>query len=444
MNEAPVGTIFQSIHDQYYQALKRLDFDDEPFMINPMEADVTVTNVETTTSQGGLKAFIVTGNYKYVATAQNALTRTLVAPPSTPAASGDTSVMFAKYTTKKYDFNKEIDTLALMIKNAAISFVNTPNLGPLNDHQFTLDLTFSYNNDGTVSINWPLSSVFGLTASYEKSFQSGNEIKLKFDVIKKEQMFSSRKAYEDAYKSKGFETFNDKLETKDLPDKMTLDAPPPRVQGNLNSCVGWAIGYTYLSTVWKEYLERVAGDTSKKLAWTEDLERSPNFIYDQLQEKCSTINIQAALDQVIKYGDCSVTTMPIVNDCSKLAPPTHAQIAAAQEIKGAIGNTWHNLDPNDIDQIKLCLANHRPVIVAFYMSQSFKDMWFNGNHIWSSVNSPYSSGHCVCIIGYDNATQMFKVQNQWDTSKCLVKEGYFYVTYDMVKSGCFREAYIFY
>ena len=109
------------------------------------------------------------------------------------------------------------------------------------------------------------------------------------------------------------------------------------------------------------------------------------------------------------------------------------------------------LDPNNIDQIRLCLDNNEPVIVAFYVSSSFTNMWDYGDpslpdkNIWRTQVGPYTDAHCVCIVGYDNNTKLFKVQNSWGATNSASNKpgegGYFWVTYDLVEQGCFKEAY---
>jgi C1A family cysteine protease len=39
-------------------------------------------------------------------------------------------------------------------------------------------------------------------------------------------------------------------------------------------------------------------------------------------------------------------------------------------------------------------------------------------------------GHCVCIVGYNDATQMFKCANSWGTSWGI--NGYFFLPYNYV------------
>ncbi|MGC4035705.1 MAG: C1 family peptidase [Chitinophagaceae bacterium] len=143
---------------------------------------------------------------------------------------------------------------------------------------------------------------------------------------------------------------------------------------------------------------------------------------------------------------CSTYEDHIRSEIKKLIPK-------AKSIKPKVANGWIPLDPNNIDQIRLSIDNDEPVIVAFYVSNSFLNMWefgdsrYPGKNVWTSMNGPYIDAHCVCIIGYDNVNKMFKVRNSWgdknSASKNPNEAGFFWVTYDLVQRGCFKEAYCF-
>jgi hypothetical protein len=83
-----------------------------------------------------------------------------------------------------------------------------------------------------------------------------------------------------------------------------------------------------------------------------------------------------------------------------------------------------------------------PVVIAFEVYQSFKDMFNSGNGIWSSNSVDLHAGHATCIIGYDDNKAMVKVQNQWGAVGG--DQGFFWIPYTFIQSGCLKEAYILY
>lgn len=69
-------------------------------------------------------------------------------------------------------------------------------------------------------------------------------------------------------------------------------------------------------------------------------------------------------------------------------------------------------------------------------------MW-NLNGAWkNNVRSDNDGYHFCCVVGYDNVSRMFKVQNSWGSRGG--DNGFFWVTYDLVNNGVFNEAYVLY
>lgn len=74
------------------------------------------------------------------------------------------------------------------------------------------------------------------------------------------------------------------------------------------------------------------------------------------------------------------------------------------------------------------------------MTDAFRSMWNNGNGLWTNIGNGEGKYHAVCIVGYNDNTQMFKVQNSWGTNGG--DNGFFWVSYNLVQSGVFLHAYV--
>ena len=209
-----------------------------------------------------------------------------------------------------------------------------------------------------------------------------------------------------------------------------LVSPSVGYQGSQSSCVGWAFGYTAMGIL----------TYPKYYCWSA-AERSPGFVYNQikLNTSCNSGSLgRLGADLVKTKGVCSYTLMPYVfNDCA--TQPNSTQLSDAAQNKAY---DWVKLEANDVTGIKMALDLGFPVVNLFPVSPEFNSMWYNGNGIWNTNTNNIGDGHATCIIGYDDNKQMFKVQNQWGTSGG--DNGYYWVTYDLVRNNCMQELYIVY
>ncbi|MDP4203875.1 MAG: C1 family peptidase [Bacteroidota bacterium] len=201
-------------------------------------------------------------------------------------------------------------------------------------------------------------------------------------------------------------------------------------QGGEGSCVGWAVGYTALGILmYPQYGNWYAA------------RRSPNYVYNQIKQSsdCGSGSLTTnALNLVLNQGDCSWNSMPYVDgDCATL-PNTTQQTEAAQNK----ALQWAALDKTDITGMKQAIDLGYPVVIAFAVYQSFKDMFNSGNGIWNANSGAFLGNHATCIVGYDDNKAMVKVQNQWGAAGG--DQGFFWIPYTFIQSGCLKEAYILY
>lgn len=213
-----------------------------------------------------------------------------------------------------------------------------------------------------------------------------------------------------------------------VPSSYYVPAPPVGNQGNEGSCVGWGIGYAGHS------ITRYINNTCHNKSWS-SANRSASYIYNQIKiNNCANGSYpQDAMNLLYNKGECSNAQMPYVNGgCYTLPTATQNSLAAQRKIAG-----WRNISATNVEDWKYYLSQKYPIPVCFDYNQSFTDISRTG-YVWSQVYGTRNGGHCVCVVGYDDATQRFKVINSWGSGWGI--SGYFYVTYGAVRSGAFNWA----
>ena len=255
----------------------------------------------------------------------------------------------------------------------------------------------------------------------------------------------------------------DKLDKKN--SYFLLNTPPPKDQGDIGSCVGWALGYTFLSVV-------LFG--SGNSGWNDDNEISPSFLYNyELYQEavvkkesttpptsilgnafsriatatsidCNTgINIAQAIKIIQTEGACVLSNMKYTTDCRILPSQAQRDMARSYALNPRTGaydilNKIYSTSPSDVESLKYLLQfSKAPIVVGLEVTTAFDDMW-KGNGEWRANYGPSRGGHAACIIGFNDSTEMFKCQNSWGQGG---NNGYFSVSYEMVKSGCLKEAF---
>lgn len=194
---------------------------------------------------------------------------------------------------------------------------------------------------------------------------------------------------------------NQKLVQKSLNGIVMLTNPPIGNQGIESSCVGWATGYAALGIL--NYPKYSCWDLAK---------RSPEYVYNQIKASSDCTSgayLQDGLNLVCAEGACSWNMMPYTDQGCSVMPN------AAQEFEAShhSASSWSAFSANSVSQIKQSLDLGYPVVIGFNVYDSFYTMWNNGG-IWTTPNSGQNhGGHAVCIVGYDDNQQMFKVQNSW-------------------------------
>ncbi|MCT2563524.1 C1 family peptidase [Chryseobacterium herbae] len=207
---------------------------------------------------------------------------------------------------------------------------------------------------------------------------------------------------------------------KVLPASYLINGSVIGDQGNEGSCVGWATAYAATSIL--EY--NFKGVTQP---------RSPEYVYNQIKAgtDCNSGSYTSnALKLIKNQGVCSFTEMPY-NDTDCSTQPTTTQKTAAASHKFM---SWATVSNTDIPGIKNLISMNLPVIVGMTVDEEFKNLK-NTGWILNKRSGKVLGGHAVCIVGYDDAKQAFKIQNSWGTS--WGDNGYFWIDYNFFKKNSF-------
>ncbi|WP_428223354.1 C1 family peptidase [Flavobacterium sp.] len=210
-----------------------------------------------------------------------------------------------------------------------------------------------------------------------------------------------------------------------VPSSFMLPAMPIGDQGKEGSCVSFGVGYAAHSIT--RYINNPVSNKDWGIAT-----RSASFVYNQIKiSDCAGGSYpQDAMNLLKNKGECSAKQMPYAEGaCYTMPNAKQMQYAAERKISG-----WRNISATSVEDLKYYLSKNYPIPACFNYNASFQAISKN-NFVWDKVYGKRTGGHCVCIVGYDDATKMFKVQNSW--GKSWGKSGYFYVTYDAIKSGAF-------
>lgn len=216
--------------------------------------------------------------------------------------------------------------------------------------------------------------------------------------------------------------FSSKKVTVELPSKIDLtpNMPPVYDQGNIGSCVFNAIGAGFQYLLPKEKKENFIPSRL-----------FPYYIY---REKEGNINedsgaqIREAIKVYVKEGVCNEQLWPYLITFFAVKPSVRAYTEALnhQVLK------YERL-PNDLDDLKHCLASGYPFVAGILIYDSFETDSVAKTGIVPMPNAKKENllgGHAILVVGYDDSTKYFKVRNSWGDT--WGDKGYFYLPYDFV------------
>ncbi|WP_020470370.1 C1 family peptidase [Zavarzinella formosa] len=199
----------------------------------------------------------------------------------------------------------------------------------------------------------------------------------------------------------------------DLPDHMQLDSPMEvRNQGSLQACTSFAVAAAVRFAQIKQGLE--------------DFEPSPLYVFFNTRsiEGHQSLNVAVAPRDAIKAvasdGSCKEEDFPY--DESKFSvPPPQNCFLFGRDNKVV---TYLRVPP-DLTSLKSCIAQGFPFILAFTAFSGFRNIGSDGM-IPPASGAPIG-GHCMLVLGYDDADQIFMCQNSFGED--FGNQGFVFMSY---------------
>lgn len=195
-----------------------------------------------------------------------------------------------------------------------------------------------------------------------------------------------------------------KTSHQEIPKMHSLREKVPEIydQGELGSCTANAFCAAYRilcpdrtfkpSRLWVYFYERLAEDPSHCVG---DLTDSGADVVDG--EKYVQV-----------HGVCSETLWPYDITKYNVRPPHNCTAEA-------VGHKIHSYERIKFADIKHFIASGIPVLIAIEVYESFETS-VHGKIPMPGDNDQLLGGHELCLIGYDDTTHTFEVQNSWGHS----------------------------
>lgn len=192
-----------------------------------------------------------------------------------------------------------------------------------------------------------------------------------------------------------------------LPNAVSLRAhcPTPGDQGNLATCVGWALANALT-------IERAVRSKTTGKAAIKAMRHSVAFIYNQVKlGDCQAgAKMSDGLKLLMAQGDCLASEFePAAGDCTKKPADNHRRKAARYATRGYERLFDAHADPNrKIEALCAVLAQKQPVLIAVTVPADFKyravkDLDWRGAGM----------GHAMVAVGYDLAKKEFEILNSY-------------------------------
>jgi hypothetical protein len=223
-----------------------------------------------------------------------------------------------------------------------------------------------------------------------------------------------------------------------LPLAVSLESfcPEVRHQGDIYSCVGWAVGYAGMT------IQRAIHNRCTDRNLINENAHSALFVFNQIKQDCNKgARLTDALRFLKERGDCLAKEFDFdVNDCQKTPVPALAQNAN----RFAVGDfvTLFESDASfeiKVKQVKNALASFKAVIVGMNVRRNFYNLQ-NAKFWWPEIgNVTPAGGHAMVVVGYDDRAGAFRLFNSWGQN--WGDKGYIWVKYENFAQFC-KYAYI--
>lgn len=140
----------------------------------------------------------------------------------------------------------------------------------------------------------------------------------------------------------------------------------------------------------------------------------------------SGLNVVDAATTIQKYGVCQETAWPYIDAKFSVMPP----LSVLKKCNTFASFTYYSVN-QDLQSIKQALVtNGSPILFGINVYDSFMTNQVASTGIIPMPNTSKETlqgGHCLALVGFNDATQMFTVANSWGTG--WGKKGYCYMPY---------------
>jgi len=224
----------------------------------------------------------------------------------------------------------------------------------------------------------------------------------------------------------------------DLPVAVSLEkfCPEVRHQGDIYSCVGWAVGYAGMT------IQRAIHNRCIDRQLINENAHSALFVFNQVKQDCAKgARLTDALRFLKERGDCLAKEFDFdVNDCQKAPAPNLAQTATRFAVSDYL--TLFESDASfetKVKQVKNALAGFKAVIIGMNVRRNFYNL-ANAKFWWPELgNVTPAGGHAMVVVGYDDRAGAFRLFNSWGQN--WGDKGYIWVKYEHFAQFC-KYAYI--
>ena len=228
------------------------------------------------------------------------------------------------------------------------------------------------------------------------------------------------------YQSMPFSEEYESLEERGaLPVRKSLRrfCPTPGNQGNINSCVGWALANALTIT-------RAIRETEVNKDLIDQMAHSASYIYNQVKasEDCEKgALLSEGLSLLKRRGDCLALSFPNSPDSCHESPGENHHRQAAQYAISRYSRLFKRPDhlETKIDVIRSMLANDKPVVIGMFVPSNFKEVAYYPNLNWTGE---LNIGHALVIVGYDDVEEKFEILNSYGANwgdRGFFKLGYY-------------------
>lgn len=193
---------------------------------------------------------------------------------------------------------------------------------------------------------------------------------------------------------------------------------PIKNQGDWGTCVGQAGAFAQ---------EMADGNERRKV-----MQYSPRFLYtlckdiDPFGKEVEGTDLRSMAKVLAKHGICEESFFPYnLSNRTLYAPDVDAMMNAFPNRVSAYAKL------NNLAEIKQAVADGRKVVIAMYLFSNFAKA---KDGVVPMPEGRFWGGHAMCVVGYDDDTQLLEVSNSWGNDPST-KNGYNFLPYAYVDGG---------